>query len=334
MSGRLHLRRHPEAATLVARRARLIAALRGWLDAQSFVEADLPTLLPYAGQEPHLCAPPVTLPGLPGPLWLQTSPELCLKWLVCAGVERVYALGPAFRGGRDELSTQHQPEFTMLEWYRPGTQLEALVADVRALGVVAAEALGVDAPAAGRVMSMAEAFEELAGIDLQPLLDGDAAGFVAGARAAGLAACSDDDDAPTAFGRVLVERLEPALAQLDGWVFLHGYPAFAASLAKLDPQDERTALRMEAYLRGVEIANGNVELANVEEHRRRWAAEREQRDGPPPDMDEGLLAALQEPGLPPCVGMALGVDRLAMALLGAKSLADVLPFVLELDADA
>jgi len=334
MSTPWRLRAHPDAARLVAQRARLFGALRGWLDGQEFVEADPPALLPHAGQEPHLRPPPVELAGLPGALWLQTSPELCLKRLVCAGVRRVYALGPAYRAGRDELSRHHQPQFTMLEWYRPGTELEALVQDVRALGAAAAVALGVAVPGDGTVMSMGQAFTELAGISLDPLLDGDVPRFAAGAREAGIESCRDDDDAPTAFGRVLVERVEPALASLDGWVFLHGYPAFAASLAKLDPRDARTALRMEAYLHGVEIANGNVELGDADEHRRRWAIERGEREGPGPDMDEGLLDALGDPGLPPTVGMALGVDRLAMALLGAGSLADVLPFVLETGDDA
>jgi lysyl-tRNA synthetase class 2 len=334
MSAGWRLRRHPEAARLVAQRAALLRAVRGCLDAQAFVEADPPALLPHAGQEPHLRPPRVELPGLPGALWLQTSPEMSLKRLVCAGVERVYALGPAYRGGRDELSRHHQPQFTMLEWYRPGTELEALVQDVRALGAVAAVALGVSAPRDGTVMSMRWAFTEYAGVSLDPLLDGDVPRFTAGARAAGVATCRDDDDAPTAFGRVLIERVEPALAALDGWVFLHGYPAFAASLAKLDPRDERVALRMEAYLDGVEIANGNVELGDAEEHRRRWEAERDEREDAAPDIDEGLLAALEDPGMPPTVGMALGVDRLAMALLGADSLAEVLPFVLEVEPDA
>src|SRR5882672_7586171 len=102
MSARLV--RHPDAARLVQQRARLLAALRGWLDARDFLEADVPPLAPHAGQEPHLRPPQVQLEGLT-PLYLQTSPELALKRLLCAGVPRLYALGFAFRGGRDELST-------------------------------------------------------------------------------------------------------------------------------------------------------------------------------------------------------------------------------------
>jgi lysyl-tRNA synthetase class 2 len=271
----------------------------------------------------------VTLEGLPGPLFLQTSPELALKRLVCAGVPRVYALGFAFRGGRDELSTQHQPQFTMLEWYRPGTRVEELVEDVAGLVGAAAAALGVPAPAAPRVLTLREAFAEFAGLDLEPLLDGDVRSFSTAARRAGVEGARDDDDAPTAFGRALVARVEPALARVPGLLCLRDWPAFGAALARLSPADPRVALRVEAYLRGIELANGYVELADAAEHRRRWTEEAARRDDPAPPWDEGLLADLAAPGLPDCVGMALGVDRLLMALLGARRLADVLPLALE-----
>jgi elongation factor P--(R)-beta-lysine ligase len=310
---RLVLRQHPQAAALVARRARLLAALRAHLDGRGLVEAQVPALLPHAGQETHLHPPAVRLAGLPGPLWLQTSPELCLKRLVCAGLPRVYALGAAYRGGREEVSRLHQPEFCMLEWYRPGNAVEELIADVRALGVTAAEALGVAAPPAGRALSVEQAFREHAGADLHAL----------------------PADGGNSFARLLLERVEPALAAEPGWVFLHGFPASGAALAQLSPADPRVALRVEAYLRGTEIANGYVELADPEEHRRRWAAERAARaaggEAELPPLDAGLLASLAAPGLPPTVGMALGVDRLEVALLGARGLADVLPFRLELE---
>jgi len=327
MSARLV--RHPDAAALVARRAKLLAALRAFLDARSFLEADVPPLAPHAGQEPHLRAPRVTLEGLPGPLFLQTSPELALKRLVCAGVPRVYALGFAFRGGRDELSALHQPQFTMLEWYRPGTRLEDLVEDVRGIVAAAAAALGVPAPAAPRAMTVGQAFAELAGLDLQPLLDGDAPAFSAAARRAGVEGSQPADDAPTAFGRAFVTLVEPALSRQPGLLFLRDWPAFGAALARLAPEDPRVALRVEAYLAGLELANGYVELADAAEHRRRWRKESARRDDPAPPWDEGLLADLTAPGLPDCVGMALGVDRLHLALTGGHSLADVLPFRLE-----
>jgi lysyl-tRNA synthetase class 2 len=323
---RLVLRRHPAPAALVARRARLLAALRGWLDARGLVEADVPVLLPHAGQEVHLHAPAVVLHGLPGRLWLQTSPELCLKRLVCAGVPRVYALGPAFRAGPEELSRLHQPQFTMLEWYRPGSDPADLVDDVLGLAGAAAGALDVAAPGPGRVLDVREAFAELAGCPLDPLLDGDAAGFAVAARSAGITTCRDDDPPATLFGRVLVERVEPALARLTGLVFLTDWPRFAAGLARLHDDDPRVAGRVEAYLGGVELANGYVELDDPDEHRRRWLAERAARSDEAPPWDEALLGDLATSGMPPTVGMALGVDRLMLALCGEAALADVMPF--------
>jgi lysyl-tRNA synthetase class 2 len=324
MSG-LRVVRHPDAARLVAQRARALAALRAWLDARGLHEADVPPLAPHAGQEAHLRPPRVEVSGLQGPLFLQTSPELALKRLVCAGVRRVYALGPAFRGGPEELSRLHQPQFTLLEWYRPGERVEDLVADVQGLVGAAAGALGVPAPAASRVLTLREACGELAGVDLDPLLGGDVPRFAAAARRAGVEGARDDDAPATALGRVLVARVEPALARLPGLVFLRDWPACCAALARLSPDDPRVALRVEAYLSGLELANGWVELADPEEHRRRWRAEAALRDDPAPPWDEGFLHDLSTAGLPPSVGMALGFDRLLLALLGGSALADILP---------
>lgn len=317
--------RHADAAARARAGAAVRTALRAHFDAQGFVEADVPPLLPHAGQEPHLHAPRVALPGWDAPLYLQTSPELCLKRLVCAGLTAVYALGPAFRGGREELSRWHQPAFTMLEWYRPGQDLARLHADVEALAAVAARALGVAPPGAGLVLRVEQAFARWAGVELAPLLAGDLRAFARAAAAAGVP-IPDGADAAAAFARVLVARVEPGLAAHGGLVHLTHFPAFGAALARLDPGDPRVALRTESYLRGLELCNGYVELRDPVEHRRRWEAERSAREDAPAPIDEGLLADLADPGLPPCVGMALGVDRLHAALVGAQALDDVLPF--------
>lgn len=325
----LRLVRHPQAARLVALRARALAAVRAWAAGRGLQEADVPPLSPAAGQEAHLRPPRVEVDGLPGPLFLQTSPELALKRLVCAGATRVYALGPAFRGGRDELTPLHQPQFTLLEWYRPGDTVELLVEDVRDLVAAVAAALEVPAPPSVRVLTLREACAALAGIDLGPLLDGDVPAFAAAARRAGLEEARDEDDAATALGRVLVARLDPALVREPGLVCLRDWPACAAALARLSPSDPRVALRVEAYLCGLELANGWVELADPAEHRRRWTAEAALRDDPAPPVDEAFLHELSTDGLPGCVGMALGFDRLLLALLGGGSLCDVLPLHLD-----
>lgn len=334
---RLELVRHPDAAALAIRRARVFAALRAWLDERGLVEADVPALQPAAGQEPHLSPPRVHLDGLPGPLWLQTSPELALKRLVCAGLPAVYALGPAFRGGREELSRRHQPQFAMLEWYRPGARVDDLVQDVTGLVGVAAAALEVDPPGAFRVADVAAACFEFTGIDLEPLLDGRLDDFATALGAAGVAGARAGDGAVSLFSRLVVDRLEPALAARGGLVCLHGYPASCAALARLDPDDPRKALRVEGYLDGVELANGYVELTDADELRARWAAESAERkvgaedpEAPLPPVDMRLLAEMTLDPPPPTVGMALGVDRLMAALLGLDGLDDVLPFRLEL----
>lgn len=331
MAERLILRRHPDAARLVRERSRLVSALRLRLESWGLVEAHVPPWQPAAGPEPHLSAPRVELPGLPGALWLQTSPELLLKRLACAGLSRVFALGPAFRGGRAELSAAHQPAFSMLEWYRPGEQLAALEQDLLALVAAAAGALGVEPPPPGPSLSVAEALQEFGGVDAEPLLDGNAAAFARAARSAGLSGCRHTDDLTTLLGRVLVERVEPGLTALPGVVFLHGWPAAGAALAALDKDDPRLALRVEAYLSGVELANGYVELLDADALEQRWdelAAQCDEGEAGP--RDEGLLHDLRQHPPPPLVGMALGVDRLHMALLGAPDLSHVLPLSLHL----
>jgi lysyl-tRNA synthetase class 2 len=127
-------------------------------------------------------------------------------------------------------------------------------------------------------------------------------------------------------------RLEPALERAGGLVCLHGYPAACAALARLDPDDPRKALRVEAYLDGVELANGWVELTDAAELRARWAAEAVERPGPAPPADIHLLAEMTLMPPPPTVGMALGVDRLMAALLGHDGLEQVLPFRLDFGA--
>ena len=211
----LRLSVHPAAASLVQQRAALRRGLRTWLDGRGLVEAAAPLLLPYAGQETYLRPPRVAVEGL-GTLWLQTSPELPLKRLLAAGCPAVYALGSAFRGGFEELDVHHQPEFELLEWYRPGTSPDDLVRDCRDLGRVAAQALGCPEPEAGRELGVLEACARFAQLDARPLFEDEPARFAASARSAGLVGCRDDDDVATLLGRVLVERLEPALAKLPG----------------------------------------------------------------------------------------------------------------------
>ncbi len=327
----LELRRHPALVELLPRRARAKQALRRVLDERGLVEVDVPPLLPYAGQEPHLQPPRVELAGL-SPLWLQTSPELTLKRLLCGGASSIYSLGWAFRGGREELSALHQPQFLMLEWYRPGADVRDLADDVEALLRACSEALGTATMGEALFLSVGEALGDFAGVPIEPLLDGDGSAFARAARQAGISGCRDDDDMDVLFGRVLVERVEPALRERGGLVFLHGYPPCGAALAAPHRDDPRLFRRVEAYLDGVELANGWVELADAAELERRWRFEASCREGPGAPFDRELLRELAVAPWPPTVGMALGVDRLIMALCGAASLHEVLPLHLDFEA--
>ena len=321
MAEPLELRLHPDAAELVPLRAKVLAALRRHLDGQGLVEADVGALAPFAGQEPMLRPPTADVPGLPGPLYLQTSPELLLKRLVWAGTPAVYALGPAYRGGFEELSTRHQPEFLMLEWYRPGDATDLLVDDVVGLVRAAAEALGVPAPAGTGpddrdVRALEEAFPSLTGCSLDEA--------TAGADGAGR------------FHRLLVERVEPALLAAGGRGFLRDYPACASALARVEADEDGrpTARRVEAYLDGVELANGWVELTDADELAARWEAERAERDTEAPVLDARLIDLYRRRPPPQTVGMALGVDRLVMALQGRDRLGDVRPLRLARPGEA
>jgi lysyl-tRNA synthetase class 2 len=260
-----------------------------------------------------------------------------MKRLLAAGFERIYELSHAFRSGPGECSDWHQPEFTLLEWYRAFADQEALIADLEALLPHVAEEvagrpvlrLGERRLELGRPferLTVSQAFARHAGIDLEPFLDGDAVRFRAAARAARFQV-ADDEDAETLFFRVLLDRVEHRLG-VERPTILSGYPAQLAALARIDPDDPRVCRRFECYVLGVELSNAFEELNDAVLQRRRFEAERRRKregGGACGPMPEKFLAALSR-GLPPAAGIALGVDRLLMLLIGAPRLADTLPF--------
>jgi lysyl-tRNA synthetase class 2 len=329
--------RHRE---LVARDA-LLRTLRGWFREQGFLEVETPMLMRAPGQEPHLVPFKTAFHGSrpPTPLWLATSPEYAMKRLLAAGCERIFQLGRSYRDGRDEDSPLHSPEFTLLEWYRAWEQLGAIGHDVESLLRATAAALrgstvierdgrSCDLASKARWLSVEQAFRELAGVELEPYLDGKDAAFVAslpaevprvgeGARA----------QADSAFFWLMVARVEAQLG-VERPVLLCRYPARHAALAELAHDDPRVAERFEVYVLGIELGNAFQELRDPVEQERRLTleqAERVRAGGPLLPIDEAFLRALRS-GLPPASGIALGVDRLHLLLTGAKRVADVQPF--------
>jgi lysyl-tRNA synthetase class 2 len=332
---------YPGSASEVARlpRARLdalraraaaTAAVRRFFAARGFVEVDVPLRVRAPGLEVHLDAV-----AAGDGRWLITSPEYQMKRLLAAGLERIVAICRCFRAG--EVGTQHQPEFTMVEWYRAWADLDAVLADTEEL--VATVAIAVrGAPAVevgGRVievappwprMTVADAMARWAGVAPGVLRDGDEAELARALAAAGI-----DTGSATAWDDLFyagfVARVEPQLAELDRPLVLTDWPVRLGALARRSPAPG-VVERFEAYVGGVELCNAFGELTDPVEQRARFEADQRQRAArgkPVHPIDDRLLAALEE-GLPPSAGNALGLDRLVMLVTGASAIRDVVWF--------
>jgi lysyl-tRNA synthetase class 2 len=319
-------------------RARLQAAMRATLAARGYEEVETPCLVPAPGMEPHIDAFHAPFVpeggGPPRPLWLHSSPEYAMKRLLAEGFPRIFQLARVFRNG--EVSATHNPEFTMLEMYRADTDYDGIMADLEEVVVECARALtgrtrivasgeALDLAAPFERLGTAEAFRTRAGVDLGAC-DGDAAALRAQLVARGLDPGRPDDSFDDLFFRVLLERIEPTLGR-GRPTYLVDWPAPMAALSRLKPSDPRFAERFELYAGGLELANGFSELTDAVEQRRRLEEERALRarlGRSVYPLDERFLEAL--PRMPPAGGVALGVDRLLMLLVGAETIEEVLLF--------
>jgi lysyl-tRNA synthetase class 2 len=304
-------------AEALRRRARVLRALRRHLDDRGFVEIEAPIAVASPGLEPHLDAFELRTDG--PRRYLHTSPEYALKRLLGAGLTDVYSLGPCFRD--EPPSRTHSPEFTMLEWYATGLDLAGLMAQTEDVVCAAAAAVDVALPRPFARQTVRAAFVEHAGVDAWALDSADA--LRDAARAAGVRVPTESPAWDDVFFSVFLDAVEPRLAEGPP-TFLWGWPASQAALARLDPADPTTALRFELYAGGFELANAFDELTDPVEQRTRFEADqalRAELGGAVYPIDEALLAAL--PGIPPTAGIALGVDRLVMWLLGADDIAAV-----------
>ncbi len=324
----------------LGRRARMAAAVRGFFAARDVLEVETPLLSAATVTDPHLHSLVTRYGEAAGGggrrLFLQTSPEFAMKRLLAAGSGAVYQLGRAFRDG--EAGRRHNPEFTLLEWYRPGFDHHRLMDEVEELLAVTLGGVPGDRPA--ERLTYAEVFERHAGVD--PFRDP----LESLREAAALALAGDPpdlgDDRDAWLDLLMVSAIERRL----GWdgapaeerpraTFVHDYPASQAALARVrppsTPDEPPLAERFELFVAGVELANGFHELADPDEQRRRFERDLAVRRAwglPEVTLDERLLAAL-EAGLPPCAGVALGFDRLVMLATGADSIAEVLAFPLD-----
>jgi elongation factor P--(R)-beta-lysine ligase len=300
-------------------RAAAFAAIRSFFAARGALEVDTPQLVRHAVTDPNLHSAVVHDSRGARAGYLHTSPEHAMKRLLAAGSGDIWQLCHVFRG--DEEGPLHNPEFMMLEWYRVGWPMARLMAEVDELLRLLH---GGPLPPAAK-LGYEQAFVRHMGVSA--FEDSDAR-LAQSARDHGcdarlVDACTRDELLDLMMGLVV----GPQLGR-EGPVFLHGYPASQAALARLDPREPRTALRFELYLGGVELANGFEELADAQEQRARFAADqavRVQRGLPVPAMDEWLLGALAS-GLPEAAGVAMGIDRVLMLAAGGGRLDAVLPF--------
>lgn len=303
------VRTHQDARrrmTLLTQRAAIVRAVRGWLDGAGFVEVETPSAVPSPGLDLHLDA--FSLGNAREPRWLITSPEYQMKRLLSGGLERIYQLCRCYRRG--EEGSRHQPEFTMLEWYRALAGSDDVMRDTEQMVAHAARTVlgttrvegergAIELAAPWERLTVDEAFERYAGVRVADVLP--------------------DEER---FFRILTETIEPELGRARP-VFLIEWPASMASLAQLLPNGR--ADRFEAFVDAMELCNGFGELTDAVEQRARLQHDqraREARGLPVYPLDERFLAALEE-GMPPSGGNALGVDRLVMLLLGARDIDDV-----------
>lgn len=303
-------------------RARLNANIREFFALRDVLEVETPVLSVAGNTDPNIMSFSLQFSGrtdgAPRTRWLRTSPEFALKRLLTAGMGDCYELGRVFRDG--EAGGRHNPEFTMLEWYRIGWDHQRLIDEVAAL-VNAALAL-VGRSATLRRIAWRELYRERLGIDPVSASDESLRHALGDVRIVPDGLTRDDW-----LDLLLTHRLQPSFPE-DELLAVYDYPASQAALARIRPGNPPVAERFELYLGPLELANGYHELTDPSEQRTRFSRDLELRRGrgaPTPPVDENLLGALQS-GLPACAGVALGVDRLLMAMLRTTSIAAVLAF--------
>ncbi len=329
---------HADRRPLLLLRGRIKTGLRVWFEADGFTEVECGALAVSPGNEAHLHAfstRRVRADGSAETLYLHTSPEFAAKKLLAAGETRIFEFARVFRNR--ERTRLHAPEFTMLEWYRAGAEVERVMEDTLALVRRAAEISGAtalrhrdracDPFAEAERLTVAEAFRIHAGIEFLDMLDDKGVGnrdlFATRAKRAGFSVTAEDGWSDI-FSKVLAAAIEPRLGR-ERLTLLTDYPRQEAALARPKPSDPRLSERFELYGCGVELANGFGELTDPAEQRRRFEAEMDEKQrvhGERYPLDEDFLAALTV--MPQASGVALGFDRLVMLAAGAPGIDEVL----------
>ncbi len=310
------------APATLEQRARMLQLARAYFASRSVLEVDTPALTRHGVTDPHIAGLQTHVAACGDtPLYLHTSPEYAMKRLLAAGAPDIYQICKVFRD--HEVGRLHQPEFTMIEWYRRGATLDAIIDDT--VGLI--RAIGGAAELPSRRYRYRDRFIDACGID--PLIAG------AAELANAAEALIDTGDLRRHIGSDRTAWLDLLLSHIvvpglpaDELSVIHHFPAPQAALARLDPADPATAERFEAFWTGVELANGYRELTDADEQRQRFAADGQRRGAlglPAIAPDHALLAALDN-GLPECSGVALGFDRLVMIACGLHHIDQAVSF--------
>lgn len=303
------------------KRAELLASIRRFFADRGILEVETPVMSQATVTDVHLVPFQTRFVG-PGAangidLWLMTSPEYHMKRLLAAGSGPIYQIGRSFRN--EEAGRYHNPEFTMLEWYRPHYDMYRLMNEVDDL---LQEILECDS---AETLSYQQAFIRHLGVDPLSAEKDELLTVAEKLDVSDLAHREEDRD--TLLQLLFMLGVEPVIGQ-DKPVFIYHFPATQAALAEISTEDHRVAERFEVYYRGIELANGFRELTDSQEQRLRFELDNRKRAArglPIHPVDEYLISALQQ-GMPDCSGVAMGIDRLIMLALKVGSLSEVIAF--------
>ncbi|NOX91777.1 MAG: EF-P lysine aminoacylase GenX [Gammaproteobacteria bacterium] len=307
-------------------RAELLACLRRYFAGQGVLEVETPLLSAAGIPDPHIPAF-TTMPGPDGEAsyYLNTSPEFAMKRLLAAGSGPIFQVCKAFRRG--EQGKYHNPEFTLLEWYRPGFDHWQLMDEVDVL--VRQLAGGFRSPGRSERISYRTCFQQY--LEIDPFrADVSMLKSCARTQGVGEVAGLSNADKDTWLDLLMSHCIQPHLGK-EGLTFVYDYPASQAALARIRPGEPPVAERFELFIDGIELANGFHELQDAREQYARFEADLARRRAEklePVVLDERLIKAL-EAGLPACAGVALGLDRLQLVFTGRSHIRDTLAFSCE-----
>lgn len=327
----------PKLKQNLIQRAKIVSLVRDFFVSQGFLEIETPIMVPYAGQEPYLNPLKTNFQDNSGKNYsgyLVTSPEYSMKKLLAAGYEKIFSLGKVFRGN-EPIGGTHNTEFTMIEWYRTNADYFALMDDCENMFKSIASKLlmlktfvyqnkTIDISSQWQRLTMREAWKKyVPEIDPEKIIDGQYLREFAIAHGYEISAPDSYDDV---FFKIFLTKIEPDLG-IDCPTFLYEYPAQMAGLAKRKEDEPAWSERVELYIGGLELANGFSELTDTTEQRARFLEEQEIKKKLNKEiipLDEDFLNALSH--MPPCAGIALGIDRLVMLMTDAATITEVTAF--------